>query len=172
METYKTILFTSNLSENSRYAFNHAALLARGFGSKIVLLYVIDEMPRHLQYRISGIFGESRWKEMLDSHMKEANRSLTGKVSSKQMLKVALKAFYVDEGASGAEGGAARHEIIIKEGEVVKTILEQCELSHCDLIVMGASKGFLGGTSVGNNIKSVLKSTRVPVVVVPPAPTS
>jgi len=170
METYKTILFTSNLSENSRYAFSHVAILARGFGSKIVLLHVIDEIPGQLQYRISKLYGEGRWKEMLESHMHEAKRALTGKVSSKQMVQVALKGFCDDEGFSGAEGGVAGHEVIIKEGDVAKTILEQSVLNHCDLIVMGASKGLLNGTAVGNNIKSVLKGAKVPVMVVPPAP--
>ena len=170
METYKTILFTSNLSENSRYAFTHVTLMARSFGSKIILLHVIDEIPGQLQYRISKLYGEARWKEMLDSHMKEAKRALTGKVSSKHMIQVALKGFCDDEGLSIAEGGVAGHEVIIKEGDVAKTILEQSALNHCDLIVMGASKGLLNGTAVGNNIKSVLKGTKVPVIVVPPAP--
>jgi nucleotide-binding universal stress UspA family protein len=170
METYKTILFTSNLSESSRHAFAHVAILARSFGSKVVLLHVIDEIPGQLHYRISKLYGESRWKEMLESHMKEAKRALTGKVSSNQMIQVALKGFCDDEGSSGAEGGVAEHEVIIKEGEVAKTILEQSELNHCDLIVMGASKGLLNGTSVGNHLKSVLKGAKVPVMVVPPAP--
>ncbi|RJQ83304.1 MAG: universal stress protein [Desulfobacteraceae bacterium] len=170
METYKTILFTSNLSENSRYAFIHAARLARGFGSKIILLYVIDEMPQQLHYRISALYGEVRWKEMLESHVKEAKRTLTGKVSSKQWIQVALNAFCDDEGISAAEHGVAEPEVIISEGDVVKTILEQSELSNCDLIIMGASKGLLSGTSVGNTIKSVLKGAKVPVMVVPPAP--
>jgi len=170
METYKTILFTSNLSEDSRYAFTHVAILARSFGSKIVLLHVMDEIPGQLQYRISKLYGEGRWKEMLNSHMKEAKRALTGKVSSKNMIQMALKGFCDEEGLSGAEGGVAGHEVIIKEGDVAKTILEQSALNHCDLIVMGASKGLLNGTAVGNNIKSVLKGAKVPVIVVPPAP--
>jgi len=170
MEPYKTILFTSNLSENSRYAFMHAAALAKRFSSKIVLLHVIDKMPGQLHYRISMLFGEERWNEMLKEHMKEASRSLAGKVSSKELIQVALDGFYDAEGISRAERGSAEHEVLIKEGEVVETILKQCELSRCDLIVMGASKGILSGASVGNNIKSVLKAAKVPVVVVPPAP--
>ncbi len=172
MKTYKTILFTSNLSETSRQAFTHAAALARGFGSKIVLLHVIDQMPGQLQYRISMLFGESRWNEILQAHMQEARRSLAGKVSSKQLIQVALNAFCDDEGVSASGSGTAAHEIVIKEGEVVKTILEQSELSHCDVIVMGASKGLLSGTAVGNHIKSVLKGARVPVLVVPPVRSS
>ncbi|KJS30807.1 MAG: hypothetical protein VR64_14245 [Desulfatitalea sp. BRH_c12] len=171
MDIYKTILFTSNLSENSRYTFTHAARLAKCFGSKIVLLYVIDATTGQLHYRISGLFGENRWREMLKDHMKAAKRALTGKVSSKQLIQVALDAFCNDEGISGAEVGVAGHEVIIKEGDVVKTILAQSELSHCDLIIMGSSKGLLSGTTIGNTIKSVLKGSKVPVLVVPPAPT-
>jgi nucleotide-binding universal stress UspA family protein len=168
METYKTILFASNLSENSRMAFTHAARIARIFGSKIVLLHVIDEMPRQLQYRISNIFGENRWNEMLKEHTKNARRSLTGKISSKQLIRVALSGFAEEQGISGTGDGTAQHEVVIKDGDVAGTILEQSELNRCDLIVLGASKGLLSGTAVGNTIKSVLKGAQVPVMVVPP----
>jgi nucleotide-binding universal stress UspA family protein len=58
-------------------------------------------------------------------------------------------------------------EIIVKEGDVVEVILEQAVEHKVDLIVMGASEGLLSGSSVGTNIKTVLKKSKVPVLIVP-----
>ena len=59
------------------------------------------------------------------------------------------------------------YEIVVKEGDTIEAILKQATESQCDLIVMGASEGLLSGISVGKNIKSVLKKSKVPVLVVP-----
>ena len=48
-----------------------------------------------------------------------------------------------------------------------RVTVDQAREHRCDLIVMGASEGLLSGSSVGNNIKSVLKKSKVPVLVVP-----
>lgn len=50
---------------------------------------------------------------------------------------------------------------------MVEVILEQAAEKECDLIVMGASEGLLSSSSVGSNIKSVLKNSKIPVLVVP-----
>jgi nucleotide-binding universal stress UspA family protein len=58
-------------------------------------------------------------------------------------------------------------EVVVKEGDVVDVILQQASENNCDLIVLGASEGLLTSSSVGGNIKSVLKKSKVPVLVVP-----
>jgi nucleotide-binding universal stress UspA family protein len=50
----------------------------------------------------------------------------------------------------------------------VEGILAQAQACKCRLIVMGASKGLLAGTTIGLHIKSVIKKASVPVMVIPP----
>jgi nucleotide-binding universal stress UspA family protein len=50
---------------------------------------------------------------------------------------------------------------------MIETILKQAGESNCDLIVMGGGEGVLAGVSVGKTIKTVLKKSKIPVLVVP-----
>ncbi|MGB5986215.1 MAG: universal stress protein [Desulfobacterales bacterium] len=168
IQRIKTILFTSNLSENSRHAFNYAAMLTTEFNAKIVLLHVVEKMPDTVESRMRGLFGDVRWQGILESHMKDAHQMLVGKVTSKQMIRAALSQFCDEAGIDAGECGYVEREIVIKSGEVVEEILEQSKLQNCDMVVMGASKGFLSGTSIGPIIKSVMKRSKIPVMVIPP----
>lgn len=160
-----TLLFTSNLSETSRVAFGHAAFLAAQLNAKIILLHVLETVPESYESRLKDLFGEGKWNEILLSHKEEARHALIGKVSERQMACTALSQFCRD--ADIGSNSAAQDQIIVIKGEVVATILEQAEEHHCDLIVMGASKGLLSGTSVGHNIKTILKKSRIPTLVIP-----
>jgi len=46
--------------------------------------------------------------------------------------------------------------------------LTQAGNYECDLIVIGARKGFLKSNSIGPTAKGVMRKTRIPVLFVPP----
>jgi nucleotide-binding universal stress UspA family protein len=163
----KTILFTSNLSETSRIAFSHVALLATQLNAKIVLLHVIEKLPESYQSRIMGLFGDEKWSEIVSRHKEEAQHALIGKISSRQMVKTALSEFCKESGIGGDQCGVTQNEIVVLDGDVVETILQQAAKHACDLIVMGASIGLLNGTAVGHNIKTVLKRSKIPTLIIP-----
>lgn len=165
----ETILFASNLSETSRVAFGHVAMLATRLDAKIILLHVLEKVPESYEYRLKGLFGESQWNEILEDHKEEAQHALIGKISERQMARTALSQFRRESDTLSAEGrdSAAQDEIVVVEGDVTATILQQAEELHCDLIALGASKGLLSGTSVGHNIKAILKKAKVPTLVIP-----
>jgi nucleotide-binding universal stress UspA family protein len=164
---YKTILFTSNLSKTSRIAFQQAALLANQFNAKLILLHIMEGPSGNYESFVSNLFSENEWQKILRKNRDEAKHALVGKVTPKQMARTALSAF-CKEGAEVDENyEIPNYEIIVKEGEVIETILKQAKESNCDLIVLGSSEGLLSGLSVGKNIKSVLKKSKIPVLVVP-----
>lgn len=163
----ETILFASNLSETSRIAFHHVAILAAQLDAKIILLHVIERVPESYESRVKSLFGESKWNEILLQHKEEAQHALIGKISERQMARTALSQFRRESETGGKRGSADQDQIIVIEGDVITTILKQAEEHHCDLIVLGASKGLISGTSVGHNIKSVLKKAAIPTLVIP-----
>lgn len=164
---YKTILFTSNLSAASRVAFNQAAMLANRFGAKLVLLHVMEKLSGGYEGYVISLFGQDKWHEVLKNNREEAKHALVGKVTPKQMVRTALNQFCKENESATDTSQLPDSEIVVKEGDVVEVILQQAAEHQCDLIIMGASEGLLSGSSVGNNIKSVLKKTKVPVLVVP-----
>ncbi|MFW2366035.1 MAG: universal stress protein [Desulforhopalus sp.] len=163
----KTILFTSNLSTTSRVAFSHAAVLATQLNAKIILLHVIEKLPDNYESRMMGLFGSSKWQKVLLQHKEEARHALVGKVSHKQMIRSALSEFCRESGIGEEQCRLPQSEIVVKEGDVIDEILLQAEGHSCDLVIMGASKGLLSGSSVGHNIKAVLKKSKIPTLVVP-----
>ena len=164
---YKTILFTSNLSTASRVAFNHALLLANKFGAELILLHVMERTPSNYESYMIGLFGQDKLHQLLKNNKEEAKHALVGKVSPKQMVRAALSEL-CKENEQGAENYVIpQSKVVVKEGDVVEVILEQANEYKCDLIIMGASEGILSNSSVGGNIKSILKKSKVPVMVVP-----
>lgn len=164
---YKTILFTSNLSTASRVAFKHAHILANQFGAKLILLHVMEKSPSNYESYMIGLFGPDKWHQVLRNNKEEAKHALVGKVSPKQMARTALSEFCKKD-ESGEEGLVIPpSEIVVKEGDVVEAILGQASEHKCDLIIMGANEGLLSSSSVGSTIKSVLKKSKIPVLVVP-----
>ncbi len=167
---FKTILFTSNLSETSRAAFSHAALLAACLKAKLILLHVIEITPISYENLLIKLFGEKKMTEILDRHRKEAQSALIEKIPSRQMASTALNQFCRDHGIDDEQCGAFEYEIIIKAGDVVNTIIEQAGEHHCDMIVMGASDGILSGSTLGSTIRDVLNTDGIPTLVVSSKP--
>jgi nucleotide-binding universal stress UspA family protein len=165
----ETILFASNLTETSRTAFRTVAQLAGQLNAKIMLLHVIEKVPESYESRLKGLFGESKWNEILLHHMQEAQHALIGKISERQMARTALCQFCQESDMGSPHDSAGQDQIIVIEGAVAETIVQQAQEHHCDLIALGASKGLLSSTSVGHNIKSVLKRSKVPTLVIPTA---
>lgn len=165
---YKTILFTSNLSEASRVAFKQAAMLANQSGAKLILLHIMEGQPSgSYEGYVSSLFGQDNWQKILKNNREEARHALVGKVTPKQMVRTALSEFCKENQREDENNVVANYEIVVKDGEVVKVILDQALEFKCDLIVMGAGEGLLSGISVGKNIKSILKKSKIPVLVVP-----
>jgi len=164
---YKTILFTSNLTKASRGAFKQAAMLATQFDAKLVLLHIMEGSSSSYEGYVSSVFGHDKWQQVLKNNREEAKHALVGKVTPKQIVRTALSEFCKENKRENETYAIPNYEIVVKEGNVVEVILKQASEFKCDLIVMGASEGILSGISVGNNIKSVLKKSKIPVLVVP-----
>lgn len=165
----KTILFTSDLTPEARHAFNHAALLATEFKAKIILLHVIEDLSETVDVKLRGIFGSKKWKEVLDRQSQDVHRILMGKVTDREMVKAALNDFCHQAGVADQECGLVEREIVVKNGKVVENVLEQIKIHDCDMVVMGACRGLISGTSIGHTIKTVMKKSQIPVLIVPPA---
>jgi len=164
----QTILFATNLSENCTAAFDFAASMATRYQATLVLLHVIEKMPEYVEGRLKGLLGEMQWKEMSQSHAVNARQTLIGKKSSSKLIREALDRFCIDAGIDDASCGYHSREIVVTDGEIVEEVIEQSKKYKADLIVMGTRDGFLSDNRIGQTIKSVLRNSKIPVMVVPP----
>ena len=61
----KKILFTTDLSKNSRHAFDYAVSAADRYGASITILHVMEEISPSANVHLKNFIGEEDWQEVL-----------------------------------------------------------------------------------------------------------
>ena len=72
---YKKILYTTDLREQSRFAFHHAASLFRAYQAQLTIFYVVpgdDEMDQRLLTYVD----EKLWQQIKSSSLREVKHLL------------------------------------------------------------------------------------------------
>lgn len=166
---FKKILFATDLSNNCRHAFTYAAHLASHYCGHITILHVMEAVSESIESRLRGMLGDGRQWEMIQSkHLHETRNTLIGKKSTLSTIHRALDT--LSDPAQHDECRYVVDNILIKEGHVVKIILETAKEESCDIIVIGSNKTmFTESNSLGHRTKSLLKRSRIPVMVIPHA---
>lgn len=154
----KKILYSTDLSRNSAYAFYYAVDLAQKKGATIVILHAIEPVPAYVRNYISGMekIELDRHEEIVEAIHKRLN-NFCQKVDTH----------------IGSPCVELVSKIIVRVGHPVEEILSTADKEECDMIVLGNhGKGFLKQTFLGSVSRSVLDRTRKPVFIVPLPPES
>jgi nucleotide-binding universal stress UspA family protein len=151
----KRILFATDLTKNSEYAFSFAIDLARTHDAKIVVLHTIEPLP-----------SIGRMHEELASEKKyyEKETEIT-----QETIKAEISADCLEmERLVGPPCVSLVSKILTPVGHPVEEILVNADEEECDIIVMAThGKGLLKHTFLGSISLSVLGRTRKPVVLIP-----
>ena len=149
----KTILFATDLSKNSAYAFYYAVHMAKRDEAKIVILHAVEPLPPMLvsfedfAYKVA----KDRWEETVKK-FRERIHDISVKVDAR----------------TGISSVDLVSKILVRLGHPVEEILKAVDEEGCDVIVLGThSKGFLQQTFLGSVSSSILFRARKPVFVVP-----
>jgi len=152
----KKILYTTDLSENARYAFGYAASLANRYGAGITIIHVLEDSPNSDSLVINMI-GEKRWKELRE----------TSEQKVIETIKERLEKFCSDVSDELPSCPFITDKIIVKIGIPVEEILLQTKTSDFDMVVMGArGQGIIADALMGSTSKRVLRRCKKPVLVV------
>jgi nucleotide-binding universal stress UspA family protein len=147
----KKILYATDLSKNSAYAFYCAVDMAKKYESTIVILHIIEPMS-------AKTFGTLTERVQHDQQ-----------VTSVQVIQNRLQSFCekVDE-KDDLTCVALVTKILVRSGYPAEEILKAADEEECDLIVLGShGKGFIQKTFLGSVSRSVLDRTRKPVFIIP-----
>jgi nucleotide-binding universal stress UspA family protein len=163
----KKILFTTDLSQQTRHAFNYAMGLASLYGASITILYVMEDVSLPQSVNLQGFFGEERWEQLRQSHEQEARQILIGKKREGTMIREALGELLTAAQKDMRDKSLRADEIVVTQGDTVDCILAEAEGRQVDLIVMGYHpRGRLEEAIVGSVSHSVLRRVQVPVLLV------
>ena len=165
----KKILFTSNLSDASKYAFSYAASIAGRYCASIVFLYVMEDVPQGAK-----AFLDPEMLSRIRTHARDsAKNSLISKRQDMSMIQSELTRF-CEDAQNRLQNGTQRFvtsEVVVTEGNIVDQILIAVKEYDCDAIVMGSERhGLFSQAKPGNIVKGVLRRSDRLVVVAPPPP--
>ena len=149
----KKILFPTDLSRNSAYAFYYAVHMARRDEAKIIILHAVEPLPPMLITFDDFVYkvAKDRWDDTVKK-FKEQIQDISVKVDARM----------------GMSSVDLISSILIRMGHPVEEILKAVDEEGCDVIVLGThGKGFLEQTLLGSVSSSVLLRTRKPVFIVP-----
>jgi len=161
------ILFTTDLSKQTRYAFDYAVSLASRYGASLTILYVMEDLSPSQSANLQGFIGDERWEDLRQSHEQEVRQILIGKKKEGRMIREALGDMFASTQKDLKAPGVMAEEIVVTQGDAVECILQEVESRASDLIVMGYHpRGRLEEAIVGSVSHSVLRRVHVPVLLV------
>lgn len=147
----KKILYATDLSKNSIYAFYFAVDMAKKYGASIIILNVIEPIS-------AKAYGSGTDK--LQAGQQDA---------AMEVVRSRLHEFCtITEKRDSLPCVALVEKILVKVGDPAEEILKASTDESCDLIVLGDhSKGFLIQRLLGSVSRAVLNRAKKPVYLIP-----
>jgi len=143
------ILYATDLSKNSLYAFGYAVQIARQFGAEITVLHVAEP--------VSGTLGN--W---VKEKMEEEELALSVDTIRKHLERFCE---VMDRERTCIEFVS---NILVRVGQPAEEILGAALEEASDMVVLGTrGKGFLKNAILGSVSRTVLDHSPKPVVVIP-----
>ena len=149
----KKILYATDLSKNSSFAFFYATDMAKRHNAKIVMLHAIEPIPAYAA-AYTGITDELKRKQQEETV--EEIRTRLGDFCRKAEAEI------------GPPCVDLVSKILVPRGHPPEEILNAADKEGCDMIVLGThGKGFLAHTFLGSVSSAVLNRTQKPVFIIP-----
>jgi len=151
----KKILYATDLTENSAYAFRYAVSSAQQHGAKIHILHVLEEIKTNLLW---AYFEMDKLQEIREK----------GKEEIKDRIQKRLEIFCQRElmDSPACRDLVASTEVV--EGDPAAEILRKADELEADLVVMGThGKGLLAHAFLGSVAEKILHRIKIPVLMIP-----
>lgn len=154
----QNVLYATDLSKNSAYAFRYAVNTARQHDAKIHLLHVIEPLSPQEESLVLVYVK----KEEIDRRRKDATENLRERIEER------LKQFAERELQDDPETLKRVVGVHVVQGNPATEILNMSDKLGCDIIIMGThGKGVISHAFLGSVSEKVLHRIRKPVYIIP-----
>ena len=155
---FKTILYTTDLGENTRPVFRTALSLAKAYEAQIIMLHVVEPMTSAMQAVVDTYLPAGEAKKVYQDGMKSVLNE----------MKSRLQKFCDEEFESPEALQGLVKDIIVVSGRTSEEILKTAQKQQADIIVMGKSTRSVFGSDVsGSSTRRVSRHSTIPVLMVP-----
>lgn len=154
----RKILYATDLSMNSTYAFRYTVNSAKQHNAEIVILHVIEKLPNSVRSLVSAYLDESQQKAILEEKITHAE----------ERIQKRLKVFAEKELEDQPELLKLISAVKVVEGFAPDEILKMVHELDCDILVMGThGKETRNHTYLGSMARMILGRIRKPVFIIP-----
>jgi len=154
----QNVLYATDLSRNSAYAFRYAVNTARKHDAKIHILHVIEPLSRQAEMIMLMNIGQEKFDQM----------SQDSKSNLRLRIEERLKLFAERELKDDPETLKRVVGIHVVEGDPATEILNKTDALGCDTIIMGTNgRGAISHTFLGSVSEKVLRRIHKPVYIIP-----
>ena len=154
----KNILYATDLSKNSAYAFRYAINSAQKHDAQIHILHVIETVPPSTQGLLDMVLGHDK----LEKVREETKESLIRQIENR------LAEFAKQELKDDPDTLNRVVTIVVRFGDPAEEILKKAKETNCDIVIMGThGKGLIEHTFLGSVSEKVLHRISKPVYIIP-----
>lgn len=144
MKEFKTILFATDFSENSDYAFEYAYSFADKFGARLVLVHVVSE-----PLSFNGFYVPHISFEKLEEELREGAEKMMGRFCQAHLM------------------GFENYESHILRGLPFDQIIKKSEEVDADMIILGThGRTGLDHVIFGSTAEKVVRKSPIPVLTI------
>lgn len=150
----KTILYATDLSPNSAFAYRYALSCAEKYDAMISILHIVEDVGPYAHAMLKAHLPELSTKKIIEGYIQEITERLQ---------------VFCDENVSEIPSCRMRvSSIMVYEGDPVREILRQVKKLTADLVIMGThGKGSSLSPFFGSVAKRIVGLSRVPVLLIP-----
>jgi nucleotide-binding universal stress UspA family protein len=154
----RNILYATDLTENSVYAFRYAINSAQKYDAQIHILHAIERPLRDFLALMFPNLDHDQLVKLWNEKKSEQVNTIQGRLQEFAKRELEVRSETQKRVAS----------IIVVEGEPAAVILQKAEDLNCDLIIMGThGKGSISHAFLGSVAEKVLHRVRKPVFIIP-----
>jgi nucleotide-binding universal stress UspA family protein len=153
----KKILYATDLSKNSAFAYQYATDFAEKNDAMIIILHVFEPLTQSARVAVESYFTDEQ-KEKIANQQSDT----IAKIRSR------LNGFCENVQKDDPECVYRVEDIVVTEGFPAATILQKADELDCDIIMMGThGKGMIGHAFLGSVAEKVLRRSGKPVFTIP-----
>ena len=154
----KKILYATDLSRNSAYAFRYAINSAQKHDAQVHILHVVEKMTPSTEALVSTYLSDEDMKKLKEGK----------KQAQIDELKRRLKDFAESELKDNPGELKRVASIVVVEGDPAAEILDKVDSLNCDIVIMGShGKGLISHAFLGSVSEKVLRQIYKPIFIIP-----
>jgi nucleotide-binding universal stress UspA family protein len=164
--SFKKILYATDLSESGRQAFPAAASIAQCANAQLTVFHVVgsDDLETLLSY-----VNEDLWDQLTHQSLDDARQTLLQRKRENATIVDDISRYYEERLVDEQGQAQIAYEVKVVLGKRLESILDEAHSGQYDLLVISrhGDRASVSDAVIGDTTRRVVRRCQIPVMVVP-----